>query len=793
MEKRRTRFNRHSQFPRRATPSPGHHVSRRKSLFVAAVGFVAIAAIGCGYAGNPPSQSAPPPTAPPPVVTVSVQPGSANLSLGATQQFQATVTGTSNTAVAWEVNGGISGSATLGTISATGLYTAPGSLPSPPGVTITAISAADATASGSANVTLTDSITVNISPLTATVLTGGAQVFTASVSGSGSSATGVAWSVNGIAGGNATVGTIVAGAADAALYTAPLVPPSPPTVSIAATSLADPSKFASASVTVACSATNSVLPAVASIALGSSESFSASFCLPSGTTITWDVNGFVAGNAIVGTIAPSSASNAIYTAPADLPPANPVTIHATAGTATAFSIVTVTSHVTVSISPPLAMLGLSQRSSFAAAVAGTADGAVTWSVDGIPNGNSSVGVVCVTASNPCVPPLSSTAASVDYIAPASLPAANPVTLLATSHADPSQSGASVITIAGPTRPVSLAISPPYAFLPPSTGTLSSQQFFAAVPGSSNKSVTWTPQSAVPGTGCAGAACGSVSATGLYSAPTVAPSPNAVSVIATSQADATKSASANVALTSGPLIEKILPSSVIAGAVESIPFELQGANFIAGSGATASVILLNGAPRITTCPTATVCTMALSPIGVQSAATIKVQVQNPPPASALSNPVPFVIVPFDVSVGTITLSSAQPAATGINIIVTEPTTAAASSPISVEAVGYFTGGGNCGVQGSPLTVTRPSSGSAIASICILGDGLDPSFAYAFTAPGAPPGTSDIGVTASAITGLLPGLIELDLQITSATVPGVRTLFITTLENDRAVATGFLEVK
>ena len=753
------------------------------------MGFVATAAIGCGYAGSPPSQSA----APPPVVTVSVQPGSSNLSLDAAQQFQAILAGTSNTTVTWEVNEAISGNATLGTISTAGLYTAPAILPSPPGVTITAISAADATASGSASVTLTDNITVNISPLTATVPTGGAQVFTASVSGSGSSATGVAWSVNGIAGGNATVGTIVAGNAGTALYTAPLVPPSPPALSVTATSLADPSRFASASVTVACSATNSISPAVASIALGNSQSFSASFCLLSGATISWDVNGVVAGNAIAGTIAPSSASTALYTAPADLPPANPITIHATAGTTTASSVVTVTSHVAVSISPPLATLDLSQRSSFAAVVAGTADGAVTWSVNGIPDGNSSVGVVCMAASNPCVPPLSPTAASIDYTAPASLPAANPVTLLATSHADPAQSGASVITIAGPTGPVSVAISPPYAFLPPSTGTLNSQQFSAAVSGTSNKSVAWTLRSAVPGTGCTGAACGSVSATGLYSAPTVEPSPNAVSVIATSQADATKFASAIVALTSGPLIEKILPSSVISGAVESIPLEVQGANFIAGSGATASVILLNGAPRITTCPTPTVCTMALSPIDVQSAATIKVQVQNPPPASALSNPVPFVIVPFDVSVGAITLTSAQPAATGINIIVTEPTTAAASSPISVETVGYFTAGGNCGLQGSPLAVTRPSSGSAIAGICILGNGLDPSFMYAFTAPGAPPGTSDIGVTASAITGLLAGMIELDLQITSATVPGVRTLFITTIENDRAVATGFLEVK
>jgi hypothetical protein len=38
-----------------------------------------------------------------------------------------------------------------------------------------------------------------------------------------------------------------------------------------------------------------------------------------------------------------------------------------------------------------------------------------------------------------------------------------------------------------------------------------------------------------------------------------------------------------------------------------------------------------------------------------------------------------------------------------------------------------------------------------------------------------------------------MIELDLQISSATLPGVRSLFITTLNNDRGVATGMLEVQ
>jgi hypothetical protein len=42
-------------------------------------------------------------------------------------------------------------------------------------------------------------------------------------------------------------------------------------------------------------------------------------------------------------------------------------------------------------------------------------------------------------------------------------------------------------------------------------------------------------------------------------------------------------------------------------------------------------------------------------------------------------------------------------------------------------------------------------------------------------------------------MFAGMIELDLQITSDTLPGLRSLFVTTLNNDRAIATGILEVK
>jgi hypothetical protein len=366
-------------------------------------------------------------------------------------------------------------------------------------------------------------------------------------------------------------------------------------------------------------------------------------------------------------------------------------------------------------------------------------------------------------------------------------------LVATSDADSSRTGAAVITISPSSGMVGVTISPAYAFVPATGGTTSTQQFFANVTGSGNVNVDWSVRSAQHGTGCAGAACGSISTSGLYSAPGSAPSPNAISVVATSAADPTKSASATVAILSGPTIEVLLPSSATAGAVEGFPLAVQGTSFVAGSGSAASAILINGTPRSTTCASTLACTTVLNPSDVAATGTLTVQVQDPGASAALSNSVPFVIVPFDVSVGTISLTPGQPIAAGNEIVVVEPTTAAASSPINVDFIGLLTGGNNCGVQGSPLTVTRPSSGSTSVSICVHGTGLDPTFTYAFSGPSAAPNASDIGVTASGVSGLFPNMIELTLQISSSTLPGVRTLFITTLNNDRAVATGMLEVR
>lgn len=96
---------------------------------------------GTGTAGPSGSESTPSPSAP---VSVSVSPTSVSLQTGETQQFTATVTGTTTTGVTWSAAGG--------TISSSGLYTAPNTTGT---YTVTATSVADSNRSASATVTVT--------------------------------------------------------------------------------------------------------------------------------------------------------------------------------------------------------------------------------------------------------------------------------------------------------------------------------------------------------------------------------------------------------------------------------------------------------------------------------------------------------------------------------------------------------------------------------------------------------------------------------------------------------------
>jgi hypothetical protein len=179
-------------------------------------------------------------------ISVTVSPAGMSVPVSGTQQYSAYVSGTSNTAVTWSVDGIAGGNSTVGTIDATGLYTAPATSNTH---IIRATSQANSAAYGQQLVTVGtgsssgggSGITVTVIPLYAYLSPGDTQLFSASVSGTSNTA--VTWSVDGITGGNSSVGTVD----DTGLYTAPNVTGSHRVI---ATSQANTSAAGSASVTI---------------------------------------------------------------------------------------------------------------------------------------------------------------------------------------------------------------------------------------------------------------------------------------------------------------------------------------------------------------------------------------------------------------------------------------------------------------------------------------------------------------------------------------------------------------
>jgi hypothetical protein len=118
-------------------------------------------------------------------VLVSVQPASFTLAPLAVEGFTATVLGTSNQSVVWQIQGtACANSGVCGAIDANGNYTAPGSAPTPDALQVVAVSSDDTTQSGAANVTISTGANI-LSLHPASVYDGAADGFTLLVEGSG--------------------------------------------------------------------------------------------------------------------------------------------------------------------------------------------------------------------------------------------------------------------------------------------------------------------------------------------------------------------------------------------------------------------------------------------------------------------------------------------------------------------------------------------------------------------------------------------------------------------------------
>jgi uncharacterized protein (DUF1800 family) len=122
----------------------------------------------------------PTPTAPVPSVQVS---GASQLRVGATTTFTAAVSNLTNTTVTWQVNGVAGGNSTFGTISSGGVYTPPAAVPTANTVTVSAVSVASPTVSGSAQLALLNPVPV-LSAATATAVQAVGTSFLLNVTGS---------------------------------------------------------------------------------------------------------------------------------------------------------------------------------------------------------------------------------------------------------------------------------------------------------------------------------------------------------------------------------------------------------------------------------------------------------------------------------------------------------------------------------------------------------------------------------------------------------------------------------
>ena len=277
----------------------------------------------------------------------------------------------------------------------------------------------------------------------------------------------------------------------------------------------------------------------ASVQTGTTKQFTASLQNDSQNSgVTWGVTGSGCSGAQCGTVSPASGPTTTYTAPPSVP--NPATIILTATSvadntkSASATIIVIPAPAGVSILPTTATVLSTATYPFTATVSpAAANPAVTWSLSGTGCTGAACGILSNSTDNP-----------VTYTAPPTGPNSAAVTITATAVGDPTKQGSAVVSVPGIVvdarpRPISVPVN-------------ATQIFFAGVTNDPpDQGVTWT----VTGTGCAGAACGTLSTTRtarvgdtFYTAPAVIPSPDTVTVTATSVTVPSSSGSSQVTIT-----------------------------------------------------------------------------------------------------------------------------------------------------------------------------------------------------------------------------------------------------
>jgi hypothetical protein len=272
-------------------------------------------------------------------------------------------------------------------------------------------------------------VTIAVSPTSATVLLGTSFRFTASAAGSNNA---VQWSVNGIPNGNAKWGTIDS----TGLYTAPVIRPVVPS------GVAVPVVFAVANASIPNSGTTGSVIELQS-------GFDVTNFAP-GNTINISGNSQAGWNSSFIIEAAGVLSNGKFGVQIPTPPGPPP--NGVGGTATATpnitisaqiqgtsaianAIVALDSGIRVALSQPTCTIGTNETFTFTATVSGTSNQVVTWSVTGVGSIDPTTGL---------------------YTAPS---AAGTATITATSVKDPTESASGTVTIATAADPTVTGLSP----------------------------------------------------------------------------------------------------------------------------------------------------------------------------------------------------------------------------------------------------------------------------------------------------------------------------------------------
>ena len=567
-------------------------------------------------------------------------------------------------------------------------------------------------------------ITVSVSAGGATSVPAGASTSLAATVANDTNMKGVTWKAtcNVSQCGSVAPGSSLTG--QAVNYNAPTSPPaSDLTVTVTATSVASPSAANSVIITVP-AVTVAATPATANLQAGQTLPISASVNNDIASHgVSWSIS-----QSGVGSLTSPNPFGVTYTAPAT-PPATDATVKITAT-----SLFDPTKTFVLTITVPFATLSVTPATASTPAAASVSGISATVVNDSSAKG---VGWAVSCATAPCGTLSSSTSASgapISYTAPPNAPAADmPVTLTASSVADPAASASLTITVLA----ITVTVTPP----------ASNVQFGDSVPNivaivandPAGKGVNWSI-----GT-CGLAHCGSLSAQTsasggaiAYTAPNTPVSSNTlINIVATSISDTTKTGGTGITILA--ITISITPASgfIPVGAISALnatAFTATVGNDSSNQGVTWT--LTQGSPTATACtsacgtltPNGTTASFA-APASVPTNANVNVTATSVADTTKTTTAVITLtkgtvkIIPANLNFGTLKkLTTTHPSRTlsvqltntgGPDLTITSQTT---STPYTVSAScpGTVTSGSNCTIG---VTFTPPTTGTFDSNLSI----------------------------------------------------------------------------